>query len=262
MATEIFVVTHKKTQLIPAQDIYRFIQVGAKGKEHFCTITDDTGDNISEKNPNYCELTAMYWLWKHSNAEIIGLCHYRRFFTSKLGYLNKILFGINTFILSEGTIKKILSRYDVILTRSEYFNKKTIKARYTKSHNIRDLLVIEDILKEKYPDYMEAYNKVIYGTVFNYANMLICRKKVFDDYSKWLFDILFELERRIDISEYNQYQSRIFGFISERIMRVWFIKNEMKIKELPIINTDDPCFIKWKIKKEKQKKLAKQQSQR
>ena len=96
------------------------------------------------------------------------------------------------------------------------------------------------------------------GVVFNYANMLICRKEVFDAYSSWLFDILFELEKRIDISGYNQYQSRIFGFISERIMRVWFIKNKMRIKELPIINTDDPCFIKWQIRRSRQKKLKRQ----
>lgn len=255
---EIFVITHKKVDMIPKDGIYRFIQVGAEGKEHFEQITDDSGDNISNKNPNYCELTGMYWLWKHEKTDIIGLCHYRRFFTNRLGYINKILFGINTNILKEKTIRRILGKYDVILTRSEHFNSIPIKARYKKSHNLRDLNVIEDIIKEKYPDYIDAYNTVMNGVVFNYANMLICRKEVFDAYSSWLFDILFELEKRIDISGYNQYQSRIFGFISERIMRVWFIKNKMRIKELPIINTDDPCFIKWQIRRSRQKKLKRQ----
>lgn len=254
---EIFVVTHKNVPLVPSSNIYKFIQVGAMGKEHFCSITDDIGDNISVKNPNYCELTAMYWLWKNEKTDIIGLCHYRRFFTNKLGYINKILFGLNTNILKEKTIRKVLSKYDVILTRSEYFNNIPIKARYKKSHNLRDLLIIEEIIKEKYPDYVNAYNTVMNGVIFNYANMLICRKEIFDAYSSWLFDILFELEKRIDISNYNQYQSRIFGFIAERIMRVWFIKNEMKIKELPIINTEDPCFVKWKINRIRQKKAKK-----
>ena len=61
--------------------------------------------------------------------------------------------------------------------------------------------------------------------------MIITRKNIFDDYCKWLFDVLFEVEKRVDISDRDDYQKRIFGFLSERLIKVWLIKNEYKVKE-------------------------------
>ncbi len=69
-------------------------------------------------------------------------------------------------------------------------------------------------------------------------NMFIMKKKDFDEYCKWLFDILFKLESQIDISNYDNYQSRIFGFLSERLFNVWIKKHNLKIKEIPVINME------------------------
>ena len=79
MDVRMYVMTHKKIAPI-ASSIYHILHVGKKGKEDLGYPGDDTGDNISEKNTNYCELTGMYWLWKNCNCDIIGICHYRRFF--------------------------------------------------------------------------------------------------------------------------------------------------------------------------------------
>ena len=77
---KIIVATHKKYKM-PEDEIYMPVHVGKKGKESIGFIGDDEGENISEKNPYFCELTGLYWAWKNVNAEYVGLCHYRRHFT-------------------------------------------------------------------------------------------------------------------------------------------------------------------------------------
>lgn len=42
---------------------------------------DNEGDNISGKNPDYCELTAQYWAWKNIDCDYYGFFHYRRYLT-------------------------------------------------------------------------------------------------------------------------------------------------------------------------------------
>ena len=75
------VATHKKYWM-PEDEVYLPLHVGAEGKADLGYTKDNTGDNISVKNPNYCELTGMYWAWKNLNCEYIGLCHYRRYFAN------------------------------------------------------------------------------------------------------------------------------------------------------------------------------------
>ena len=91
MDIKIFIATHKPCQL-PEQPCYYPIQVGAQGKDPISysqvgisertgdIIRDDCGENISQKNPYYCELTATYYIWKNITADVVGLCHYRRYF--------------------------------------------------------------------------------------------------------------------------------------------------------------------------------------
>lgn len=79
MDIKILVAAHKKYWM-PSDDVYMPLQVGAEGKESLGYTPDNTGDNICSKNPNYCELTGLYWAWKNLDCQYIGLCHYRRYF--------------------------------------------------------------------------------------------------------------------------------------------------------------------------------------
>ena len=62
---KILVATHQKDILFN-DDIYMPIQVGKSlSNTDFGIQGDNTGDNISAKNPYYCELTSLYWAWKN-----------------------------------------------------------------------------------------------------------------------------------------------------------------------------------------------------
>lgn len=193
-------------------------------------LKDSTGENISHLNSSFCELTALYWIWKNSNDDITGLAHYRRYFRSSIFKKEPI---------GEGTITRLLSNNDILVSKKRNYFIVNIFNHYKKSHNIGDLMLARDIVEEMYPDYIESFDKLLSGKVLSLYNMLITHKNILDEYCEWLFPILFELKSKTDISKYNPYQKRMIGFVAERLFNVWMIKNSnYKIKELGVYNTD------------------------
>lgn len=237
---KIYVATHKKANF-PDNDIYIPLHVGAEGKEDLGYLKDNTGDNISKKNKNYCELTGSYWIIKNDSSEIVGLTHYRRYFF-KNSFSNKL-----TNILNYEELDKIFNNYDMILPKKTSLDC-TVKEHYSKLHYQKDIEECLNIIKEKYPEYEQSFNKVMNDYKMYTCNMFISNKNIFSNYYKWLFDVLFELEKRIDISEYNDYNKRIYGFLSERLFNVWIYKNKdnIKIIEKNVYNIDK-SLIKQKL---------------
>ncbi len=236
----IYVATHKKAKF-PEDKIYVPIRVGAAlNKEDFGYLRDDTKDNISSKNKSFCELTATYWIWKNDNSDIVGLTHYRRYFFKKYKRMNF------KNIIDKNDIKKILNNYDIIVPNRTFIIKHNAKQSWYKTHIAKDYDLVRDIIKGKFPDYLEAFDKFSKKKSLFICNMFISKKEIFDDYYSWLFDILFELEKKCDISNYDDYNKRLFGFMSERLFNVWLIKNKhLKIKKMPVYNTDRRPYNQW-----------------
>lgn len=231
MKTTVYVMTHKKFEC-PKIDGYLPLHVGKEGKDNIGYKTDNTGDNISIKNPNYCELTGLYWIWKNDNySDIVGISHYRRYFTKQHIFRN------TDYFFSMKDIENILEKYDIILPKKEIY-KETAREQYClESGFMSDLDSIRDIITEKYPEYIETYDKIMGQNLMHQFNMLICSKRIYNEYCEWLFDILFELEQKIDLNDgYNDYQKRIYGFLSERLLNVWVYYNKLKIKEVRVVN--------------------------
>ena len=230
---KIYIATHKIAKM-PTQSIYTPIRVGAAlNKDDFGFVRDDTGENISAKNKNFCELTATYWILKNDKSDIVGLTHYRRYFF-KNHKTNKL-----SNVLDEEDIRKILKEKDIIVPNSTFIIKHNVEKSWEKTHVKKDYDECRKIISEKYPEYLEAFDKFSKSRFLYICNMFIARKEIFDSYYNWLFDILFELEKRVNLEEYDDYNKRLFGFMSERLFNVWLIKHqELKIQKMPVFNID------------------------
>ena len=223
MDTRMYVCTHKKYTKI-SDPIYYSLHVGRALGDDLGYMGDDTGDNISSKNENYCELTGLYWLWKNISCDIIGICHYRRFFT------------IGSVPVCKGAIEDIIvsKSYDIILPNCSTSPFSNNYEHYKNQHIIKDFITTKEVLLEKYPKCIKAFELMSYTNLASLGNMIICKKDTFDDYCSWLFDILFEVEKRTDLNGYNEFQRRIYGYLSERLLRVYIYMHPFIVYELPV----------------------------
>lgn len=239
---KIIVATHKKYQM-PEDEVYLPLQVGKEGKESLGYEEDNKGDNISSLNPYFCELTGLYWAWKNLNSDYIGLVHYRRHFS------NSNIIPITEekrfkHILSKNKIEKLLDKTDIILPKKRRYFIENIYAHYKHTMNIETLDEAGKILEEKYPEYMPEFKKLHKRTSAHLFNMFIMKKEILDEYCEWLFDILFELEKRIDITQYDSFHSRYLGRVSERLLDVWINTNKLKYLEITAMNMQKINWIK------------------
>lgn len=262
LGIKVYVLYYKNGYLLNTDQIYQPIMAGNILLSGNKTITgDDSGENISIKNPYFSELTGIYWIWKNTKQSITGTCHYRRFFTAKpepLWYklkrlfyfpagLYKKRFGLiyteNTKlftpkIINEQEIKELLSRYDAILPQARKL-KYSVENHFRRYHDINDLKLLETILTEKYPEYLDAFHDTLKGKRLYANNMFIMKDIHFQEFMTWWFDVLFEFEQRIDLNNYTDYQKRILGFMAERLLTIWFRKKQLNCIELPVI------YFKW-----------------
>ncbi|PXZ19746.1 DUF4422 domain-containing protein [Lactobacillus helveticus] len=227
MKTMIMVAAHKKFPM-PDKKGYLPVLVGAV-KNYRTGIEyqrDDEGENISAKNPNYNELTAVYWAWKNlKDADAIGLVHYRRlFFDTKPYSLNNVL--------SKPKIEKLLSKYDVILPKKRNYYIESNYSHYIHAHHKEPLDKTREIIVKNYPQYLIAYDKVMKRSKAHMFNMFIMKKNAFESYCSFMFEVLEKLESKIDISNYSVQEARVYGYISELLMDVWLETNAYKYTEV------------------------------
>lgn len=221
------IVASHKPYWMPSDEMYLPLQVGAEGKKSLGYTPDNTGDNISIKNPYYCELTGLYWAWKNLDCEYLGLAHYRRHFTILRGPRDR------KNVLSLDQARGLLANNDVLLPIKRNYWIETNYSQYVHAHHKEDLDTTRAILAEKYPEYLAAYDSSMKRTKGHRFNMFIMKKELADAYCEWLFSVLFELEKRLDIREYSANDQRVFGFVAERLMDVWLETNQVQYKDIP-----------------------------
>lgn len=250
-----YVVTHKMLNAA-LPDGYQKILVGPLAKRSTNTdyITDATGESISSRNASFCELTALYWIWKNLKDDHVGLCHYRRYFESRH------ICPSPSLAYSCKELDRLLQGYDMLVARRTYIGQQnglTVRNGWNHRHYASDLKTLQEVVAELAPDYGDAFEKAMDAWYLFPTNMFYSTRIIMDAYCSWLFPILFECERRIDISNYDSYQRRVFGFMSERLMGVWITANKISFREVHVSQIDKPvkermlsalARVKWNTK--------------
>lgn len=228
MQTIIAIALHRESPL-PSDSLYRPVQAGAALHPRLDATPDCTGDHISERNPLYCELTAHYWMWKNLRADAYGLCHYRRYFSAHLTGHSV------SQALTARQAERLLQGADVIVPRPRVYLIETNYSHYAHAHNASDLDTARDVIAQRCPDYLPAFDRVMKRRWGRRFNMFIMRKEPFEAYSAWLFDILFEVERRLGASA----QERSLGHAAERLMDVWLAAQpDLRLKHVRVLHTE------------------------
>ena len=245
MDIKILVATHKKYKM-PKDNMYLPIQVGAKGKQSFGFQRDDTGENISSSNPRMCELTAIYWAWKNLNADYIGLVHYRRHFTIVKRIRRLKVKDKFSIILSKEEAEGILKQYDLILPNKRKYYIESIRSHFIHLPYTyeKDLNMFGETIRELASDYYDAYEMVMNRSWAHMFNIFVMQKEHFDKYCEWMFPILQEVDRKIDITGYTPMEARVIGYFGEFMLDIWNEKNKIPYKEVDVMLMEKQNWIK------------------
>ena len=205
---KIYVVGSSKNKFLPLNNI----------REKFLIDQPHQGDNIDSLNPWYCELTGLYYLWKHVDDEIVGLEHYRRYFVND-----------NDELLSENEIRKYLKDHDVI----------GFLSKPTKTILLENIRHIANIPNKKNFDLTPSFENIIFTACYHEkftlkealsilqqhshyrCNMFICKKEIIDKYCSWLHDIMSEVHDTFDIKEF---ELRSIGYVVEILLFPLWLK--------------------------------------
>lgn len=232
---EIYTVTHKVFDPLK-NPIYHPIFAGKTSENDMHIQGDADGDdNIACYNKYINECTSLYWIWKNSKADIIGLTHYRRY----IAYTS-FWDDWKRNIIDAPIILKLLNKYDILvlpgygdfpISIKEHLYQTVNKSAFSAGYE-----GIRNIIKEKYPCYLNDFDIYFNGVYTHPCNMFVARKEIVNAYCNWLFDIILEACKTIYLDSYDSYSCRIIGFIAERLLTLWIKHNHIRIKEMNLVS--------------------------
>ena len=235
MDLKLIVVTHKHYDM-PKDDIYIPVCVGSGLQTLRETYQpDDAGDNISEKNGTYCELTAAYWAHKNLSADYLGLCHYRRYFKMP---------G-SDHPLTRAEAESLLSTPSVILPPKRRYPYTTMEKHYiaaTKGFrdiHQNDFAALRRAVSEVQPAYLQSLDRTLRGNHAHMLNMSIMPAEWFHQYYEWLFPVI---DRTVELCRSRPDQRRFAGALSEFLIDVWLNVTGYPTQEVALYETETQSF--------------------
>lgn len=223
MKLRIYAMTHKQFD-VPGDPLYQPLHVGRAKASDLGYPGDNEGENISHLNCYYSELTGHYWLWKNCHdVDYIGTCHYRRY-----------LINEQEKVLTKKEYESLLKSYDLVTTKRVLLNNSYYYG-FSANHNRKALDCTGEVIRDLYPEYYEAFHKLVHENETYFGNMFVTSKKLFDQYCEWMFSIFAEVEKRIDLdTDEDAYHKRVLGFISEFLLLVWVRVNDLNVYECKV----------------------------
>lgn len=235
----IYVSMHKMAYIPESNKYIIPIQVGAAlSDERFSKMIhdDDAPDNISEKNKMYCEMTSQYYVWKNiKDKDYYGFWHYRRYFSFNENERDDQWGTVYHQILNEESLHasnidedhllNACKMAEIIVPRKwhcvEDGQEMTIYDHWCKHFNKFDMDTTLKIILKKYPEYYSSAMEVLHSNYAIFCNMFIMDRKHFEEYSKFCFDVLYEVEQVINQDTYNIEEYRTLGHIGERLLAIY-----------------------------------------
>lgn len=173
-------------------------------------VRDDSGENISYKNRQYCELTALYWIWKHAQEDIVGLAHYRRH-----------------FVLPDNWAELMAANNIDVILPVPSFVFPSISDNYCERHDASDWKFLMHYFENHEPELLQFAEKIFNDNLYFPCNMLIAKKNILNILCEWLFPIVDAVVENGG-EKTDRYKNRYAGFISERLITLFFLYNEEK----------------------------------
>lgn len=240
---KIAVASHKPYRM-PSSSLYLPLHVGAALHPDICSDMqgDDVGDNISLKNASYSELTGLYWMWKNCKADYKGLVHYRRHLGSPnpLHRRSKDRFER---IVAESELASLLKSAEIIVAKKRNYYIETVYSHYAHTFEASHFDTCREILEDRYPDYVPAWDHLMSSRSAHIFNMFIMRADLFNEYCSWMFPVVEELESRIGVRQYDAFNARFPGRVSERLLDPWIETNHLHFIELPMVSMEPVDWI-------------------
>ncbi len=258
----IYVVCHKPAY-IPENPLLAPVHAGAALAEEAIPgmLRDDAGENISEKNPGYCELTPQYWAWKNEENDYYGFFHYRRYLSFRevfpvgrdgtrrgsayrcpFAELDSIREDLTPFGLTEDRMREVIGDHDLVTVLRERINT-TVYHQFAQFHGKEPLLMILRIIRDHHPEYLEAAKEYLSSRDIYYMNMYVMKKEMFRTYASWLFDILGRFEEAAkEAGTRLESIPRIEGYLGERLFGIfytWQRRNGARCAEVPYLRFYD-----------------------
>lgn len=230
---KIAIASHKEYWM-PSDQLYKPIHVGsALSNANLPYQRDDEGDSISVDNPRYCELTALWWMWKNSDADYIGLSHYRRHFagSGERGVLT----------LDEATT--LLAHEPVIVPKKRKYYIETIESHYSNTFDHVHLEILRNSIESLSPEYLPSFDAQMKKRSAHMFNMMVMRRDLAGEYCSWLFPVLRKTEQYIDFDNMTPFEARVMGRLSERLLDVWLGHTETPFVECPVVSMEKVNWI-------------------
>ena len=234
--TTILVASHKPYWM-PGDSLYQPVQVGAALHDHIEGFAhDDEGDQISAKNPRYCELTALWWGWRNLSCDWLGLAHYRRHFAG----------SGERGVMTSSEAAALVARGDVVVTKARNYYIETISSHYMHTFD-QDGSQLEALRKGVHavsPQRLETFDAHLAQKRGHMFNMFIMSREVLDPYCTWLFDVLEVTEGLLDFSQMNDFHARCVGRLGERLLDVWLKSEGLAVREVSVKGMERTNWVK------------------